>query len=328
MYHFCTLFDRNYLFKGLALHASLVRHCPAFTLHILCMDALAFELLHRMQLDNVKLIALADFEDADLRQAKAGRTAAEYCWTCTPSLPLFVFEHNPEVDLVTYLDADLYFYSDPTPIFAEFGPRSIVIIEHRFASGLEHLAINGIYNVEWVSFRRDADGLACLHWWRERCNEWCYNRLEEGKMGDQKYLDDWTTRFSNVHVLQHVGAGLAPWNFQNYRIFESDGQLLVNDQLLIFYHFHQFQLISGRRYSFMSSGYTENHEVPAAVYSQYIAQLERTIQRVQEFSPRFSYGIQPYVTFALVRSKAIKLVGKALPKKLKERLKTYLVSKR
>ena len=33
----------------------------------------------------------------------------------------------------------------------------------------------------YILFRRDENGLACLNWWRDRCNEWCNKRLEDGK---------------------------------------------------------------------------------------------------------------------------------------------------
>ena len=247
-YHFCTYFDRNYLTRGLVLYRSLARHFQHhFTLWVLCFDATTYQTLDRLHLPGVRLIALEQFEagDSDLQRAKAERNLVEYYWTCTPSLPLYILNHNPEVHLITYLDADLCFYGDPLPIYAEMGDRSVLIVEHRYTSEHAHLAAtSGIYNVGLLAFRRDDRGLACLHWWRDRCLEWCFTRCEDGKFGDQKYLDDWPQRFGGVVVLQHKGAGLAPWNAAQYSVEWNEGRLTVDDAPLIFYHFHGFKNVA------------------------------------------------------------------------------------
>ncbi len=291
VYHYCTLFDRNYLLKGLALYRSLERHGGEFVLHILCMDDTVHELITRMGFDKVRLIRRVDFEDPQLLAVKPTRTVAEYCWTCTPSLPLYVFDQNPDVDLITYLDADLFFFSTPEPIFEEFGDASILIVEHRFAPCFASSIVNGRYNVEWLTFRRDANGLAALRWWREKCIEWCFYRLEEDRMGDQKYLDDWPTRFAGMHILQHLGAGVAPWNVSQYIVTERDGQIWVDHRPLIFYHFHQFQMFRGKRYVWASRGYSGETGLPQIVYERYICELEAAVERVRSIDPRFSHGI-------------------------------------
>jgi hypothetical protein len=74
-------------------------------------------------------------------------------------------------------------------------------------------------------FDNTEQGLKVLNWWRDRCLEWCFNRFEDGKFGDQKYLDDWTDRFEGIHVLKHLGGGLAPWNVQQYSFFENKESL-------------------------------------------------------------------------------------------------------
>ena len=170
------------------------------------MDAPTYSLLDKMRLENVRLIRLEDFEDDALRKAKESRTFGEYCWTCTAPLILFVIQNEPKANLVAYLDADLFFYSNSQPIYDELGDGSILIVGHRFSAQYQAWErTSGVYNVSMVVFRRDRDGLQCLTWWKERVIEACGLDPEAGLCGDQKYLDDWPTRFRNVVVLQHKG---------------------------------------------------------------------------------------------------------------------------
>ena len=147
--YYCTLFDRNYLFKGLALYRSLEAVSVDFTLHVLCMDDITYDLLRQLNLPRARLIRRKDFEDPELLRVKPTRTVAEYCWTCTPSLPLYVLKNSQEIDLVTYLDADLFFFSSPEPIYKELGDKSILIVEHRLAPPFAAHSVNGKYNVGW-----------------------------------------------------------------------------------------------------------------------------------------------------------------------------------
>jgi hypothetical protein len=247
-FHFCTYFDRKYLTRGLVLYHSLARYCQhPFTLWILCFDSATFQTLEQLHFPEVNLISLDQFEagDMELLKAKGERSLVEYFWTCTSSLPLFILNKHPEVDLITYLDADLCFYADPMPIYDEMGDGSILIIDHGYPSELTYLAaVAGVYNVGLLAFRRDERGLACLHWWRDRCLEWCFTRFEDGKFGDQKYLDDWPQRFGGVLILQQKGANLAPWNAIQYIIEWNTGGFTVDGSPLIFYHFHSFKGIA------------------------------------------------------------------------------------
>jgi len=245
MYHFCTYFDRNYIAQGLTLYRSLSRNSGPFILWVLCFDDPTYDLLMQMGIDNLRPVPLRDLEQGDgpLRKTKTDRSRVEYIFTCTPSWPLYLLNVHPEIDMITYLDADLYFYSNPAPIFDEITDRSILIIGHRFPEHLRHLEIHGIYNVGLLTFRNDSRGRDCLQWWRERCLEWCFDRLEDGRYADQKYLDYWPERFPGVGVLQHKGAGLAPWNFMKYKIDIEKTGVTIDGQPLIFYHFHGFRLI-------------------------------------------------------------------------------------
>jgi hypothetical protein len=291
---FCTLFDRNYLWMGVCLHASLVRHVPGFSLHVLCMDDLAHEVLTRLALPGVTLIRLSELEDEALLRVKPTRTAGEYCWTCTAALVRHVLSRNPGVDLVTYLDADLFFYGGPGPVFDEIGAAPIAIHEHRFPPRLASLEkAAGKFNVGWVSFRRDPVGLACVERWREQCLAWCFGRLEDGKFGDQMYLDEWPGRYPGLHMIASKGAGLGPWNVERYRIARgADGVLRSDEDALVFYHFHGLRLHEDGT-TLAPAEYELAPAVRELVYAPYLDELARTRRRVEEVAPGFRHGIWP-----------------------------------
>src|SRR2546427_1865229 len=116
---FCTLFDANYVYKAVAMHESLLRHCPSFTLTAFCFDDRAKAVMDGLALPSLRTVALSELESGDpgLLSTKGDRTPGEYCWTATPALPLHVLRTRPQVNEVTYIDADLLFFADPEPLF-------------------------------------------------------------------------------------------------------------------------------------------------------------------------------------------------------------------
>jgi hypothetical protein len=240
MHHFCTYFDSGYLARGLALYHSLERHVPQFKLHIFCLDDITYDILTRAEFAKTTLVRLVDLEafDRDMLATRGRRSQIEYYFTMTSVLPKYLFEAFPDIDAVTYIDADLLFFSDPEPIFEEIGDAPVGITPHRFTPANQELIRFGVYNVGWLTWRRDPLAQECLDRYRNKSIEWCYDSVEDDRYADQKYLDDWTSRFPGVHSIHHKGANLAPWNNGNYQFSMRRAQLRVDDDPLIFYHFH------------------------------------------------------------------------------------------
>ncbi len=290
MYNFCTLFDANYLSRGLTLYRSLERTGVPFHLYIFAFDDRSDAVLRRLRLAHATVISLKEFEDAELLRVKPTRSRGEYCWTATSSTILYVLQKF-NVDLCTYLDADMMFFSSPKPLFDELQDESVMITEHRYSPQYDKEALTGKYCVQFVSFRNDDRGLTALRWWRERCLEWCYARFEDGKFGDQKYLDDWTSRFRGVHELQHLGGGMAAWNVQQYDVFENNGTLFGKEKIsgrifpVIFYHFHYLRMLEknlvelGRR--------RLSDDVLRLLYRPYLIALERSAEEIRSIDPTF-----------------------------------------
>ncbi len=265
MEHYVTLFDSLFLPQGLALYQSMERHVRQYTLWVLCVDNETFTTLNRLGLPNIRLLQLSRLETPELRDAKTSRTIAEYCWTLTPFAPRFVFAADPAISRVTYLDADMWFRKTPDPIFEEFAEskKEVLITEHAYAPEYDQSEIAGEYCVQFITFTRTGGELV-RKWWEERCIEWCYSRHEDGKFGDQKYLDDWPERFRDaVHVLKQRHLLLAPWNATR---FPYSGAIA--------YHFHGLRVC---KRIILSSGYALPDPIVNFVYKLYLSDLKYSI---------------------------------------------------
>lgn len=288
MEHYVTLFDSLFLPQGLALHASMERYLGRYKLWILCVDDIAHDLLTRLELANVELIPLERVETAELQRVKPGRSKGEYCWTLTPFAPRFVFEADPSVTRVTYLDADMSFRKDPAPLFAEFDDsgKHVFITDHAYAPEFDQSEASGQYCVQFMIFERDA-GEPVRKWWEERCIEWCFARTEDGKFGDQKYLDDWPQRFSEqVHVLQNKELALAPWNATRFPYSNA-----------VFWHFHELRISSWLgRTAVLLGPYPLPKPVYQYIYLPYQADLRRAVEQLQQLG----FEVRPQKRFSVV----------------------------
>lgn len=278
IYNFCTLFDSNYFSRGITLYKSLIDKNFEFHLYVFAFDDESYLKLKELNLTNLTVISLIDFEDDQMLKIKPDRTKAEYCWTSTPSTILYCFLKF-KIDNCTYLDADLFFFNSPEILFEEIGYASVALTKHNYTKKYDQSKTSGIYCVQFVYFKNDKYGMNALNWWREKCLEWCFARLENGKFGDQKYLDDWTTRFDNVHVISNLGAGIAPWNVQQFNIQNNNNYILYqNDSKLeypsIFYHYHNLNYqVKDTQVFISSSKFDLSQNVINIFYIPYIKKL-------------------------------------------------------
>jgi len=274
MREFCTLFDRSYLNKGLSLHGSLVRHCSEpFLLHILALDDATFWILHELELSNVRIIRWDGFEAAlNLGPVRANRTWAEYCWTCASQLVEFLLPGSGPGG-VTYLDSDLFFFSDPKVAFAEIGDRSLGITPHRLIATKKHLEINGLFNVGFVFFKNDSTGRHCSQKWASQCRQRCSANIG---CGDQQYLNDWPATYQDqCCVIENVGVNCGPWSIGNWIV---TGGPRVNGAPVICYHFHEFLDEPGGR--FRLTNYNLRQDDIDLIYVPYILANREADERI------------------------------------------------
>ena len=242
----CTLFNSNYIDKGLTMYESIERYTQDFKLYVLCMDDKCYDVLTDLALSRFIPIPLSDFETPELLKVKSKRTMGEYCWTCSSSLVNYVMNtYQPEY--CAYIDSDLYFYSDPNCVIEEMKLRnaSVMIVGHRFnkcdKKELEWRV--GKYCVEFNTFKNDENDRFLLSIWRRQCLDYCKCDGDGVHWADQKYLDNWCLDYPFCVETDNLGAGIAPWNIAQYRLIKRDnyGPITLRcrnrEVSPLFYHF-------------------------------------------------------------------------------------------
>lgn len=233
MMNFCTLFDSYYIHKGIAAYLSLERYTDDFHLFVMAFDIDCYRKLKEIGFKNMTVELVDNFETPELLNVKPFRNKAEYCWTCGPSVIDF-FMKSYKLENLTYIDADLFFLSSPEILFKEIGDKEIAITEHNN----EDSSISGRFCVQYQFFANKGEGLTSLHWWRDRCIEWCFSRYEDGKFGDQRYIEQFPDRYKSLCIIQNRGAGIASWNMERYNYTNHSVIFEGKEYDFVFFHMH------------------------------------------------------------------------------------------
>ena len=135
------------------------------------------------------------------------------------------------------MDPDIYIFSDPTPVFDEIGKSSIALVPNNFSPKRKVQKHHGKFGVSWLTLRRNKRALNALSWFRDKCIEWCYDRIENNKYGDQGYLELLAETFPNVVQLNRPGIILGVWNIDNFQLNYVDEIIEVSGYPIISFHF-------------------------------------------------------------------------------------------
>jgi hypothetical protein len=312
---YCTYSDLNYLPRLITLLESLRNTEASYRVLILALDV---ETEHYFSENpkpeiQVSTISLIQSNFPRLTEARANRSEMEFVFTLTPFLMKQAMEMANPREVAVYLDADLFFFSDPTLVLESMSESDIGIIPHHYPDrNLRRLSRYGTFNVGWVGIRNSENGRKCVEWWSERCLEWCRDEPVEGNYADQGYLDKFPELFKGVKILSNRGFNLAPWNTDGQTIRKNEaGQIVVGEQtVLVFFHFHGLKKL-GKWVITSQLNYGDLASKPLIdlVYKPYLRALhkaEKILGNTKSGSP----------TQKLVRGKGIRRWARTLAGKL------------
>ena len=228
--NFATYFDKNYLSRFLNLKNSFDQFNIDHKFHVLCLDDYVYKFLKQNDFANVELISLKEVEKkyVDLSNVKDKREVIEYYFTLSPFLPKYLFEVK-NLRHIIYIDADYYFFNNPTKLIQSNFDSSVIIIR-------QHASLKyGKYNVGLLFFNFNfAETHKIVNKWSKQCLNSCSDKVTSDTYADQKYLDSWLSELKHIRVYEPEYTSLAPW--------DSNIVIEKNIKKIIAFHFHALKL--------------------------------------------------------------------------------------
>jgi lipopolysaccharide biosynthesis glycosyltransferase len=240
----CTYFDINYLGRGMALYHSLI-NCSHdnFTLYVLGLDNETCDYFVKNPQKNLVCISLnsyIEYFNIDLNRFASRR---EFYFSLTPSWCLYLLNRFQEIDILTYLDADVFFFQSIEALYDDLGSHSIGMARQHF-SWFKKLFFkhSGNFNVGVNLFRNNQAGLKCLSEWKHSCDSWKADDPNNSLsfFSDQLYLDEWPLLYpESLRIFENKGINLAPIHMRSCQITKKEGIYFVDDTPVVVYHFMQ-----------------------------------------------------------------------------------------
>jgi len=286
VYGFCAVISRYRLYQFIALYRSLESNMKNFIMFIHCTDEITYEILKALKLKNAIFILQEHIEDENILSKRLERQLNEYCWTLKPILLQYILINYPNIVRLTYIDSDLYFYYSPEIILNQKPESSILLSQHDFPSQYKFVANqSGRFNSGFISFKKDKTSTECLEWWIGKCMDWCYDRPEKGRYGDQKYLEMIPILYRGVWIIKTKGSNVAPWNDIKYKFSTKNGKVYVDGSPLVFYHFSGFRILSEIEFA-LTIGFEK--KIINNVHMPYFKALQEVIKEVKKVAPEFN----------------------------------------
>jgi hypothetical protein len=276
--HICTYFDINFLPRGLALLNSLEKNAKNFKLYVLALDEDTVIYFQSLGNENVKIITLEEYGVYFKIDKSKYQNEKEFYFSLTPAVCLYILKHYSNINMILYLDADVYLFNDLEILYKEIGNASIAMCSHRIPWYIGMMSKNyGIYNVGVNAFKNDTEGILCLEQWHQDCSTWTQNQLDYplSYFSDQIWLDKWPDLYKNIKILNHIGINVAPWNAIQYTFTKKNNQYFVNGVPLVIYHFSSLKKISTNRWHGNTSFTILNiKKTLLDIYSEYLHSIE------------------------------------------------------
>ena len=178
------------------MYHSLKSFFPEGVLAVLAVDSESEKVLDTLKLPGMINVSAKELENDELKEIKKQRNPNEYCWTLKPVFLLYLYERFKKTRIYTYVDSDILFFSNPLQLFKRHDKCSVLLSTHKVIRKA---------NGGFAAFMRGNIAYEALKWWKDSCLKWCYCRNDNGRFGDQGYLDSMRVKYKGVAYIDSSG---------------------------------------------------------------------------------------------------------------------------
>ena len=279
---YVTYFDQRYLAFALVTLRSIRQHDPHAEIFPLCFDKVAYDAIAGLGDNKITAIPAEEIWafDPGLKDRERRVRQAFYS-THKAVLPIYVFHLRPDLAAVAHIDADVFFYSSPQPLFDEIGEAPIAVSPHRFAPEWKSSEQFGRFNAGFIYWRNHPEAHKCLREYRKDVFDWCEPWPQpDGRFMNQGYLTAWPQRYSGVHIVEHAGVNLSWWNVAAFTL-RNGSVITVDERPLIFYHFSYVYRDALGIWRTLRAFGGNDRLVVKQIYAPYLREIERTDREVR-----------------------------------------------
>lgn len=245
-----TLCSANYLAHAKTLGDSLREHNADFHFVIGLVDRMPKE-LDANYCDPFEVLPVEDLRLPQFAEMAKNYNIVELNTAVKPFYMAFLYERDPSVKAVIYLDPDILVCGSFEPLLERLKRNSIVVTPHGCTYDNSVINIhcekkmlsNGIYNLGFIATSRSEETFAFLKWWQVRLQDYCYYRPGvAGSFFDQLWVNLAPLYFHGIYVETDPGYNMCHWNHFERNLRPCNGGYLVNNQhKLIFFHFSGYK---------------------------------------------------------------------------------------
>lgn len=233
---FVTLFNSSYLLQGITLVDSLLKNYPESRIYVAPLDDFATQILidKYIQTENVLLDSGTIREEYE-RRLRNYEKVNEVIFSLKPVLIKRAMR-SLNGDMYFYCDADLFFFSR---FDFDKVQEDIVLTEHIFKLELMEYVKNGKYNAGFVGFSKSPSSIICLNWWSQKCKESTAHDIENGVLGDQKYLERFSDLNSSIKVIKSPTMNQSVWMIDGKSDIRKGP--VIDGKKISSFHFHRLK---------------------------------------------------------------------------------------